>query len=68
MEEGSLRCDLNVSIAPIVDTNDTVSAATTTTTTEQSDNPFASFLPVGTGNRVEVKNLNSIRQGTYSLL
>ena len=44
MEEGSLRCDLNVSIAPILDTNNT-------------DNVLSL-----TGNRVEVKNLNSLRQ------
>ena len=44
MEEGSLRCDLNVSIAPIVDDDDTIGILNRT------------------GNRVEVKNLNSIRQ------
>ena len=45
MEEGSLRCDLNVSVAPIVDGDD-------------NDDDFLSLC----GNRVEVKNLNSIRQ------
>ena len=58
MEEGSLRCDLNVSIAPldgtVVDFVD-------------GENPFQESLPPGTGHRVEVKNLNSMRQGTYEL-
>ena len=47
MEEGSLRCDLNVSIAPILD-----------------DETVESNIDVisRTGNRVEVKNLNSVRQ------
>jgi aspartyl-tRNA(Asn)/glutamyl-tRNA(Gln) amidotransferase subunit B len=44
MEEGSLRCDLNVSITPLEDN------------TQDED-----ILKL-TGNRVEVKNLNSIRQ------
>ncbi len=43
MEDGSLRCDLNVSIAPITDNGD-------------------NDILKRTGNRVEVKNLNSIRQ------
>lgn len=55
MEEGSLRCDLNISIAPI----DHVGNGNDTDT----DNPFQDSLPPGTGNRVEVKNLNSIKQG-----
>ncbi|KAL7533404.1 hypothetical protein ACHAXR_005205 [Thalassiosira sp. AJA248-18] len=48
MEEGSLRCDVNVSIAPI----------------SGSDVSHYSReeLPPGTGHRVEVKNLNSLRQ------
>jgi aspartyl-tRNA(Asn)/glutamyl-tRNA(Gln) amidotransferase subunit B len=46
MEEGSLRCDLNVSIAPL----------------EEKDNEETSSILDRTGNRVEVKNLNSIRQ------
>ena len=54
MEEGSLRCDLNVSIAPILDD-------------ESEDTTNSSIynrhkLPVDTGERVEVKNLNSLRQ------
>lgn len=50
MEEGSLRCDLNVSIAPIK--ND-----------EQLSNYcMRGKLPPNTGQRVEVKNLNSLRQ------
>ena len=42
MEEGSLRCDLNVSIAPIEVIDDNILSRA--------------------GNRVEIKNLNSIRQ------
>jgi aspartyl-tRNA(Asn)/glutamyl-tRNA(Gln) amidotransferase subunit B len=51
MEEGSLRCDLNVSIAPLLedDLDDDGSSS--------DDN-----LLDRTGHRVEVKNLNSIRQ------
>lgn len=49
MEEGSLRCDLNVSIAPLVDEK------------EEEEDAKSSILN-RTGNRVEVKNLNSIRQ------
>lgn len=41
MEEGSLRCDLNISIAPLAGDGDILERA---------------------GNRVEVKNLNSLRQ------
>mmetsp|Transcript_20314 Transcript_20314/g.50530 ORF Transcript_20314/g.50530 Transcript_20314/m.50530 type:complete len:635 (-) Transcript_20314:152-2056(-) len=44
MEDGSLRCDLNVSIAPILDNDD------------------SDTILLHTGNRVEVKNLNSLRQ------
>lgn len=55
MEEGSLRCDLNISIAPIDGTSDD--------TEVDKDNPFQDSLPPGTGKRVEVKNLNSIKQG-----
>lgn len=50
MEEGSLRCDLNVSVAPIEDVDDN----------SKVDNDDR-LLKVA-GNRVEVKNLNSIRQ------
>ena len=46
MEEGSLRCDLNVSIAPL--------------TNGESLPRYE--LPPGNGQRVEVKNLNSLRQ------
>ena len=49
MEEGSLRCDLNVSIAPLLE--DSV-------TNNNEDNDILQRA----GNRVEVKNLNSIRQ------
>jgi aspartyl-tRNA(Asn)/glutamyl-tRNA(Gln) amidotransferase subunit B len=49
MEEGSLRCDLNVSIAPLV--KDSVT----------NDNGGGNLFQRA-GNRVEVKNLNSIRQ------
>jgi aspartyl-tRNA(Asn)/glutamyl-tRNA(Gln) amidotransferase subunit B len=52
MEEGSLRCDLNVSIAPIIIDNNNG------TEIETDGNGIISK----TGNRVEVKNLNSIRQ------
>jgi len=54
MEEGSLRCDLNVSIAPFIrnDTNDESSSSSSSRYT----------LPLGNGHRVEVKNLNSLRQ------
>jgi aspartyl-tRNA(Asn)/glutamyl-tRNA(Gln) amidotransferase subunit B len=45
MEEGSLRCDLNVSIAPLADSGESPE----------------DLLRLA-GNRVEVKNLNSIRQ------
>jgi len=63
MEEGSLRCDLNVSIAPI----DTKSPPTINNNIEpiqinDDDNPFQSYLPDGVGHRVEVKNLNSLKQ------
>ena len=54
MEEGSLRCDLNVSIAPIHNN-------------DKDDDIICSWerrdtLPPGNGHRVEVKNLNSLRQ------
>jgi len=50
MEEGSLRCDLNVSIAPIFEGDLAPSHIQ------------RSKLPEGNGHRVEVKNLNSLRQ------
>lgn len=52
MEEGSLRCDLNVSIAPWNSKEESV----------DTENPFHRLLPPGTGHRVEVKNLNSMKQ------
>ena len=61
MENGSLRCDLNVSIAPYTTTSSTL----TNTIKDDPENPFLSYLPPGTGNRVEVKNLNSMKQGTF---
>ena len=51
MEEGSLRCDLNVSIAKI-DTKEE----------KEYNNDDNDDILSRTGNRVEVKNLNSIRQ------
>lgn len=53
MEEGSLRCDLNISIAPLKETEGIEI---------DPDNPFRKDLPSGSGYRVEVKNLNSIKQ------
>lgn len=55
MEEGSLRCDLNVSIAPIRDDK-------SNSTSNIRNNEFFASLPFNCGKRVEVKNLNSIRQ------
>ena len=57
MEEGSLRCDLNVSIYPLSDKGNDFSNIE-----EEENNPFQQYLPEGVGNRVEVKNLNSIKQ------
>lgn len=64
MEEGSLRCDLNVSIAPIFDDVDVNFSESDI----QKNNPFASYLPKNTGHRVEVKNLNSFKQGMFLAL
>eukprot|EP00521_Asterionellopsis_glacialis_P008124 CAMPEP_0195288112 /NCGR_PEP_ID=MMETSP0707-20130614/4909_1 /TAXON_ID=33640 /ORGANISM="Asterionellopsis glacialis, Strain CCMP134" /LENGTH=390 /DNA_ID=CAMNT_0040347937 /DNA_START=1 /DNA_END=1173 /DNA_ORIENTATION=+ len=61
MEEGSLRCDLNISIAPIPGASTSISIGDSVVGVD-TDNPFQSYLPPGTGNRVEVKNLNSIKQ------
>ena len=58
MEEGSLRCDLNVSIAPVARNDDDGDDASTSST----DNSDRYTLPPGNGHRVEVKNLNSLRQ------
>jgi len=55
MEEGSLRCDLNVSIAPLLD--DERNEDTTNSNIDDRQE-----LPLNTGERVEVKNLNSLRQ------
>jgi aspartyl-tRNA(Asn)/glutamyl-tRNA(Gln) amidotransferase subunit B len=55
MEEGSVRCDLNVSICPISLSDNNKEEA-------DPDNPFKKYLPKGVGNRVEVKNLNSLKQ------
>jgi aspartyl-tRNA(Asn)/glutamyl-tRNA(Gln) amidotransferase subunit B len=65
MEKGSLRCDLNVSIAPILDcfeTADTLDFDVLRYLTEIRCNRTG--LPRDTGHRVEVKNLNSLRQIT----
>ena len=63
MEEGSLRCDLNVSIAPIQhDTTTTTTTTTSTSTTNDNADESSYNLPPGNGHRVEVKNLNSLRQ------
>jgi aspartyl-tRNA(Asn)/glutamyl-tRNA(Gln) amidotransferase subunit B len=61
MEEGSLRCDLNISIAPLLE--NTNANANKKHAFVDADNPFQDFLPPGTGHRVEVKNLNSMKQG-----
>jgi len=58
LEDGSLRVDLNISIAPLDDGEDTKSSDHGV----DLDNPFHKYLPPGIGNRVEVKNLNSLRQ------
>ena len=64
MEEGSLRCDLNVSIAPIdtdhVDDDDEHDSGAESSGSDRRRNRLE--LPPNTGHRVEVKNLNSIRQ------
>mmetsp|Transcript_3357 Transcript_3357/g.5097 ORF Transcript_3357/g.5097 Transcript_3357/m.5097 type:complete len:614 (-) Transcript_3357:20-1861(-) len=63
MEEGSLRCDLNLSIAPLTESLLEKSRDFETTKDyDEDDNPFQADLPLGTGQRVEVKNLNSIQQ------
>lgn len=64
MEEGSLRCDLNVSVAPVaIAANSSSSSCTNNINNdddEQSNDKYN--LPPGNGHRVEVKNLNSLRQ------
>mmetsp|Transcript_61214 Transcript_61214/g.73627 ORF Transcript_61214/g.73627 Transcript_61214/m.73627 type:complete len:387 (-) Transcript_61214:64-1224(-) len=71
MHTGSLRCDLNVSLAPVVDDDDDGSPSVHAGNRYEmdgdgdaanKDNPFGKYLPPNTGNRVEVKNLNSVRQ------
>eukprot|EP00984_Skeletonema_dohrnii_P028599 scaffold18653_cov142-Skeletonema_dohrnii-CCMP3373.AAC.1 len=64
MEEGSLRCDLNVSIAP-VSSNDAMNISSSSSFDNNNDDEQSSDkynLPPGNGHRVEVKNLNSLRQ------
>ena len=65
MEDGSLRCDLNISIAPYSSAmNENSSSVLNIDSVEKNNiDAFLKYLPPGTGNRVEVKNLNSIRQG-----
>ena len=58
MEEGSLRCDLNVSIMPILVDNEDEDDDTIINNDDENNNDIISR----TGHRVEVKNLNSIRQ------
>ena len=61
MEEGSLRCDLNVSIAPVSSNDDTTSSSFDNNNDDEQSNDKYN-LPPGNGHRVEVKNLNSLRQ------
>jgi aspartyl-tRNA(Asn)/glutamyl-tRNA(Gln) amidotransferase subunit B len=56
MEAGSLRCDLNISIAPLSSSNPEKDIHSCTSS------EFTYTLPFGTGHRVEVKNLNSLKQ------
>jgi aspartyl-tRNA(Asn)/glutamyl-tRNA(Gln) amidotransferase subunit B len=63
MEDGSLRCDLNISIAPITTASTTKAQHELNHSRTKCDGgEYASSLPVNCGKRVEVKNLNSIRQ------
>ena len=62
MEEGSLRCDVNISVRPMPLTEEELSNSTITmrdsnSTTTTANN--ASTYPLG--ERVEVKNLNSVK-------
>jgi len=62
MEEGSLRCDLNVSVCSIsCDVDYSFSGQD-----DDIENPFHVYLPKGIGQRVEVKNLNSLKQIIHS--
>ena len=68
MEEGSLRCDLNVSIAPVEENSSDNDMSLQTLQISSDDrigkeeDLFRLHLPPNTGHRVEVKNLNSLRQ------
>ena len=61
MEMGSLRCDLNVSIAPLSNYFDDASKFNESQYLKEMRSDRAA-LPNQTGHRVEVKNLNSLRQ------
>jgi aspartyl-tRNA(Asn)/glutamyl-tRNA(Gln) amidotransferase subunit B len=61
MEMGSLRCDLNVSIAPLED-KFTALADSDISQYIHDMRCHRSVLPADVGQRVEVKNLNSLRQ------
>ena len=61
MEDGSLRCDLNVSIATINDDEDNDNNDNSAVGSGKKSNTDCDILS-RTGHRVEVKNLNSIRQ------
>ena len=56
MEEGNLRCDLNVSIAPLSVGSDSDPSNTDISNGNEDDN-----LVQRSGNRVEVKNLSSLK-------
>lgn len=63
MEDGSLRCDLNISIAPISTASSTgANNELNHSQTIRGGGEYGSSLPFNCGKRVEVKNLNSIRQ------
>ncbi|KAL3772587.1 hypothetical protein ACHAWO_003642 [Cyclotella atomus] len=61
MEMGSLRCDLNVSIAPLEDEFD-ASSDSDASQYLRNMRSNRSVLPADVGQRVEVKNLSSLRQ------
>ena len=61
MEMGSLRCDLNVSISPCLGCLNSPSEFDVNKYLDEMRN-CRSKLPCNTGQRVEVKNLNSLRQ------
>lgn len=62
MENGSLRCDLNISIAPLSSFSLEGDLMNDCDEDDDNNNPFQKMLPKGTGQRVEVKNLNSLKQ------